>query len=87
MESREIYLIILEGVTTESNELGPAIRSTMSTSTSFKKAYHLALSMGEIARPKMGYRQALSRAQSELAIQLEDEISSNRVIIARIKNY
>ena len=87
MESREIYLIILEGVTTEPDDLGPAIRSSMISTLNFKRAYDLALSMGEIARPKTGYRQALARIQSELEIQMEDEISPNRVIIAKIKNY
>jgi hypothetical protein len=87
MESREIYLVIKEGVTTESDELGPAIRSTMVSSDNFKQAYRLALSLAEIARPTIGYRQALSRIQGELAIQLEDRIGPNRVIIAKIKNY
>jgi hypothetical protein len=87
MTSKDAYLIITEDVTTEQIELGPSIRSTMVVCSSFRKAYDLALSMGEIADVNLGYKQALNRTTSELAVQLEDRISSNRVIIAKVKKY
>ena len=86
MQSKDEYLIIADKMD-PSKTFGENIRATIATAGNFKKAYDLALSMGEIAVPKLGYKSSLRKVTSELAIQLEDKVSSNIVTIALIKKY
>jgi hypothetical protein len=86
MNSKEIYLII-------SNEVDPtlpfgeAIRATTAAATNFKKAYELALSMGNISLPKLGYKSALSYVTSHYALQLEDKVGTGKITIVLIKKW
>jgi hypothetical protein len=83
---KETYLVISEA-TDPRLSFGQAIRATVATATNFRKAYDLALSMGEITNPNLGYRAALERTNGELAFQLEEKDGSKKVTIALIKKY
>jgi len=84
--SKETYLVIAEA-TDPRLSFGQAIRSTVAVASNFRKAYDLALSMGEITEPNLGYRAALERTNGELAFQLEQKDGSKKVTIALIKKY
>lgn len=83
---KETYLIIAEG-SNPSLSFGQQIRATVATASNFRKAYDLALSMGDIVDPNLGYRAALERTNGELAFQLEEKDGSKKVTIALIKKY
>jgi hypothetical protein len=85
-KSKEIYLIIADNHD-PTLEFGEAIRATTAVATNFKKAYELALSMGEIKVPSLGYRSALERTNRDLAFQLEDKVGPSLVTIALIKKW
>jgi len=84
--SKELYLIIAENHNPEL-EFGRAIRETTAIATNFRKAYDLALSLGEITDPNLGYRSALERTNRTYACQLGDSAGSALVTIALIKKY
>lgn len=84
--NKEIYLIISDQHN-PSHTFGQSIRATCQTARNFKKAYDLALSMGEIIEPSLGYKASLARCEGEWAVQLECKISSNKVTIALVKKW
>jgi len=86
VKSNETYLVITDKMD-PSKTFGENIRETISTTNNFRKAYDLALSMGEISVPKVGYKAALRRVASDYAFQLEDKVSSAKVTIALIKKW
>jgi hypothetical protein len=83
---KEAYIIIVdEG--DPSLTFGQHIRSTVFTASNFKKAYDIALSMGNIVNPNLGYRAALERTNGEYAFQLKEKDGSKKVTIALVKKY
>lgn len=84
--SKELYLVIGDN-TPPNMEFGRAIRASTAVATNFRKAYDLALSIGEIKNPNLGYRAALERTNRQYACQLEDSDGSSKVTIALIKKY
>jgi len=68
-------------------EFGSQIRATTAIATNFRKAYDLALSMGELKDPKLGYKAAMDRTNRQYACQLEDKVGSDKVTIALVKKY
>ncbi len=83
---KEIYLIISDG-SNPTLTFGQQIRATVATATNFRKAYDLALSMGDIVDPNLGYRAALERTNGQHAFQLEEKDGSKKVTIALVKKY
>lgn len=83
---KEIYLVISDQHD-PSHTFGQSIRATCQTATNFKRAYDLALSIGEIREPSLGYKASLARCESEWAVQLECKVSSNKVTIALVKKW
>jgi hypothetical protein len=83
---KETYLIIVDG-SNPTLTFGQQIRATVATATNFRKAYDLALSMGELTNPNLGYRAALERTNNEYAFQLEEADGSKKVTIALVKKY
>jgi hypothetical protein len=82
----EMYLIMAD-FTDPTLEYGEALYQNSAVARNFKKAYELALSMGEIMDPHIGYKQALNRCQNELAVQLKCTTGSGRASISRIKKW
>lgn len=85
-KSKEIYLVISDAHD-PSLEFGESIRETTAVASNFKKAYDLALSMGNIKVPTIGYRAALERTNRDKAFQLEDQLGPSKVTIALIKKW
>lgn len=83
---KEIYIVISDSHDPRLS-FGEAIRATVATATNFRKAYDLALSMGDIQDPNLGYRAALERTNQEYAFQLEERDGSKKVTIALVKKY
>lgn len=87
MDSKKETYIIISDVNNPRLSFGEAIRATVATASNFRKAYDLALSMGDIKDPATGYRSALERTNREYAFQLEDRDGSKKVTIALVKKY
>lgn len=85
MPKNEIYIIIADKPVDPSLQLGAAIREGTVTATQFKRAYTIALQVGEIHDPRIQYRAALERVTNEYAVQIEDKSGPNKVVIARVK--
>jgi len=83
---KELYLIITDRID-PMMEFGSAIRATTAIATNFRKAYDLALSMGEIKNPSLGYRSAMEKTNRAYAVRLEDSDGSSQVTIALVKKY
>jgi hypothetical protein len=86
MNRNEIYLIISYEVD-PSLPFGEALRSTTAAATNFRKAYDIALSMGNISLPRLGYKSALAHVSSQYALQLEDKVGTGKVTIVLIKKW
>ena len=86
MNSNETYLIIVDKVDPMLS-FGEAIRATTAVASNFKKAYRLALSMGEISDPDRSYRVSLNTVNRAAAISVSDTSGSGKVTIARIKKW
>ncbi len=86
MPSKESYIIISDQINA-SKTLGENIRETIAVATNFKTAYNLALSMGNISLPKVGYRSALRKVKSEYAMILTDKVGTQKVTIALVKKW
>jgi hypothetical protein len=82
--NKEIYIIISNS-TNPSLRFGEAIRESTYAATNFRKAYDMALILGRIKEPRVGYRAALERVTSEFAVQLEDKLAQLKVTIVRVK--
>jgi len=82
----ETYIIISDAIDINLT-FGQQIRSTVVVASNFKKAYDIAISMGDITNPNLGYRAALERTNGEYAFQLEEKDGSKKVTIALIKKY
>jgi hypothetical protein len=83
---KETYIIIAESHDPRLS-FGEAIRATVATASNFRKAYDLALSMGDIKDPNLGYRSALEQTNRAYAFQLEERDGSKKVTIALVKKY
>lgn len=83
---KETYIVIAEAHDPRLS-FGEAIRATVATASNFRKAYDLALSMGGINDPDLGYRSALERTNRDYALQLGDRGGSAKVTIALVKKY
>lgn len=84
MNIDEIYIVIAD-IADPSLEFGEAIRASTITATRFKKAYEMALTLGGIHEPKLGYRACLERVSRQYAVQIDDKSGLNKVTIARVK--
>lgn len=82
----EAYIIIAD-ILDPTLEFGEAIRASTATATNFKKAYDMALSLGKIKDPRLGYKASLERVTNEYAVQIEDKTAPKKVTIARVKKY
>mgnify|MGYP000388951910 CR=1 FL=1 len=72
----ELYVMIastVEGRTNTITSLGEELRSTIRTSATFKKVYEAGIQITGISHPSLGYRQAIERVKSELAIQVWEQ--------------
>lgn len=82
----ETYIIIVD-MLDPTLEFGEAIRASTATATNFKRAYNIALSLGRITEPRIGYKASLERVTNEYAVQIEDKTAPKKVTIARVKKY
>jgi len=64
-----------------------ALRTSMGVTRNFKSAYTLALSIGEIVKPDIGYKGALERINKFHAILISDLAGSNKITIINVKKY
>jgi hypothetical protein len=64
-----------------------ALRDSMGVTTNFKAAYTLALSIGEIAKPDVGYKGALARMNKYKAVILNDKLGPNCVTIVNVRKW
>ena len=80
------YIIITDTMD-PSQEFGDALSNSMSVTNNFRKAYDLALTLGKIAEPDIGYKGALGRCNEEKAIVINNKIGSQRVTIVLVKKY
>ena len=84
---KEIYLVIGYIDSPEYSTLGESIRANTGAASNFKAAYNAALSIGEISKPNIGYKQALERLKREGSITLVDSVGTGKVTIVKIKKY
>jgi hypothetical protein len=82
----EVYIVIAD-ILNPSLEFGEAIRESTITATNFKKAYDMALIIGKIHEPRIGYKASLRKVTNEYAVQIEDKSTPKKVTIARVKKY
>lgn len=85
--SKELYVVIGYSVVDPKLSYGEALRSTMAVATNFKKAYNLALEIGQISDPRLGYKAALERSKEDYAVRLEDQDGSVKSVIVRVKKW
>jgi hypothetical protein len=87
MNRNEIYLVISGEDINPSLTFGEGIRQTIGAAINFRKAYDLALSIGDIQVPSLSYKACLRRVQSDMAFSLGCKVSSAQVTIALIKKW
>lgn len=87
MDKNEIYLVVSDVAVNPRLSFGEAIRATTAVASNFKKAYNLALSMGEIPNPDRSYKVALNIVKRDLAVQLSNQSGPGKVTISRIKKW
>lgn len=80
------YIIIADTMN-PSQEFGEALSSSMAVTNNFRKAYDLALSLGEIADPDIGYKGALVRCNEDKAVIIHNRLGSQRITIVAVKRY
>ena len=71
----ELYIMMASRLASGENRLkslGEHLRSTIRTSSTFKKVYESGLELTGIKNPSLGYRQSVQRVKSEGAIQVWD---------------
>jgi len=80
------YVIINDNMD-PSQEFGEALSGSIAVTNNFRKAYDLALSIGEIADPDLGYKGAIARCNKEKAVTIQGKTGPHRVTIVSVKKY
>jgi hypothetical protein len=81
------HYVVISSTLNPAKEWETALRDSMGVTTNFKAAYHLALSIGEIAKADVGYKGALVRMNKYKAVMLKDELGSNCVTIVNVRKW
>ncbi len=82
----ECYVVV-SSMIDPSKDWETSLRDSMGVTLNFKSAYFLALSIGEIAKPDVGYKGALARINKFKAVMIKDKLGSHCVSIINVKKY
>ena len=80
------YVIINDSLD-PTKEFGEALSGSIVVTNNFRKAYDLALSIGEIADPDLGYKGAIARCNREKAVTIHGKTGPQRITIVSVKKY
>lgn len=80
------YVIINDNIDL-TKEFGEALSGSIVVTNNFRKAYDLALSLGEIAEPEFGYKVAIARCNKKKAVTIQSKTGAQRVTIVSVKKY
>lgn len=80
------YIVIVDNMDPTA-EFGEALSGSMAAASNFKKAYELALSMGEIPDPDLKYKTALGRCNEKRAVIVQSTAGPQQSTIVQVKKY
>ena len=84
METKNKYVVIGNG---EEGEWEESLQKSLGVCKNAKKAYEIALFLGQISKPDLGYRKVLETLNKKGAVELRQKGESGAATIVKVRQY
>jgi hypothetical protein len=81
---QEIYVVIGNG---ESGEWEESLQKSLGVCKNAKKAYDIALFLGQISKPDLGYRKVLETLNKKGAVTVKQKGGDQAATVVKVKQY
>ena len=83
--NKEVYIVIGDGEQGQSWE--ESLQKSLGVCKNAKKAYEIALFLGSISKPELGYRKVLETLNKKGAVTLKQEKGEQMATIVKVRQY
>ena len=83
--NKEVYIIIGDGEPDQ--EWETSLQKSLGVCKNAKKAYEIALFLGKISRPDLGYRKVLETLNKKGAVTLKQQKGEEQATIVKVRQY
>jgi hypothetical protein len=84
METKNKYVVIGNG---EEGEWEESLQKSLGVCKNAKKAYEIALFLGQISKPDLGYRKVLEALNKKGAVTVKQEDGEQAATIVKVREY
>ncbi len=81
---QEVYVVIGNG---EEGEWEESLQKSLGVCKNAKKAYEIALFLGQISKPDLGYRKVLETLNKKGAVTVKQEDGEQAATIVKVREY